>query len=237
MEIDKKDTNPLIDSLFKAGAHFGYSRSRRHPSIAPFIFGLKNRVEIFDLEKTSILLDKAKEFVSRLGAENKVILFASGKAEAKESIILASKTLGMPYVAGRWIGGALTNFVQIKTRMERLERLRSEREKGELAKYTKKERLLIDREIIKLETLFGGLLPLKEMPKALFVIDSKREIIAVTEAKKKGIPVIALLGTDCDIKDVDYPILGNDSSVTSIEFFVNEIVKAYKTGTGLATKK
>lgn len=235
--MDKKDTNPVIDSLFKAGAHFGYSRTRRHPSIAPFIFGVKNRVEIFDLEKTYVLLDKAKEFVAKLGSENKVILFASGKAEAKESITLAAKALGMPYVAGRWIGGALTNFGQIKTRMERLERLRGERERGELAKYTKKERLLIDREIVKLETLFGGLLPLKEMPKALFVVDSKREIIAVTEAHKMGIPVIALLSTDCDLKDVNYPILGNDSSVTSIEFFVAEIVKAYKQGTALGIKK
>ncbi len=233
--MDKKDTNPLIESMFKVGAHFGYSRSRRHPSISPFIFGLKNRVEIFDLEQTVLLLQNAVDFVEKLGMENKVILFASGKAEAKESLTLAAKALSMPFVAGRWIGGALTNFVQIKTRMERLERLRSEKEKGELVKYTKKERLIIDKEIAKLEILFGGLIPLKEMPKALFVVDSKREIIAVTEAKKRGIPVIALLSTDCDIKDVDYPILGNDSSITSISFFIDELVKAYKKG--VSTKK
>ncbi len=229
-------SDPRIEALFKVGAHFGYSRSRRHPSIAPFIFGLKNRVEIFDLEKTVNLLEKAKDFVKKLGSENKVILFASGKNEARVALEKAAKELGMPYVAGRWIGGALTNYGQIRTRMDLLETRRREKEKGELAKYTKKERLLIDREIAKLETLFGGLLPMKEMPKALFVIDSNRESIAVTEAHKMGIPVLALLGSDCDIKDVEYPIVGNDSAVSSIAFFVEEMVRAYKEGEALKLK-
>ncbi len=220
---------PIIDSMFKAGAHFAYSKSRRHPSTKAFIFGVKNKVEIFDLEKTQLLLSKALEVVSSLSQFNKQILFVGGKSEAKEAIKAAGISLGMPYVAGRWIGGTFTNFDEIKKRVAKLEQLTGERERGELIKYTKKERLLIDREIENLEIMFSGIVPMREMPKAMFVIDPKREKIAVQEAIDKGIPVIALLGSDCDLKEVTFPIVGNDSSLSSIQFFVGEVVKAYKT--------
>lgn len=225
--MDIKANKPIVESMFKAGAHFGFSKTRRHPTITPYIFGIKNKVEIFDLEKTSELLEKAKAFVSNLAKENKTILFIGGKSEARNSIKIGASSINMPYVDGRWIGGTLTNFPQIRKRVEKLDRLTTEKEKGELAKYTKKERLLIDREIANLERFFSGIVSMKDLPKAVFVIDPKKEINAVKEAKDMGIPVIALLSSDCNIKDVDYPIVGNDSSQTSIQFFTQEITKAY----------
>lgn len=229
MTENKETNNPIIDTMFKAGAHFAYSKSRRHPTAAPFIFGVKNKVEIFDLEKTHELLKQAKDFVASIGKEGRQILFVGGKNEARDAIKSGALSLGMPVVAGRWIGGTLSNFSEIKKRISKFEKLTADREKGELAKYTKKERLLIDREIANLDRFFSGLIPMKEMPKALFVIDSKREKIAVKEAKDMGIPVIALVGSDCNLNEVEYPIPGNDSSQSSIKFFVNEIVAAYKT--------
>lgn len=227
-----KDTenNDVIQKMFTAGAHFAFSRSRRHPTAAPFIFGLKNRVEIFDLEKTEVYLQNAMNFVRKLGAEGQQILFVGGKAEARDAIKQSALSIDMPCVPGRWIGGTLSNFKEIRSRVEKFLDLSAKREKDELSKYTKKERLLIDRDIEKLDRLFSGLIPMKELPKALFVIDSKHEKIAVAEANKTGIPVIALMGSDCDLKDAKYPIPGNDASIGSISFFVDKIVWAYKEG-------
>ena len=224
---NNKNADKIMEEMFKAGAHFGYSKSRRHPTVSPYIFGVKNRAEIFDLTKTADLLQNALDFVASLAKDGRQILFVGGKNEARDLIKKAAVSIDMPYVAGRWIGGTFTNFSEIKKRISKLEELTKQREKGELSKYTKKERLVIDRNIGNLERFFSGLLLMKEMPKAVFAIDPKNEAIAVTEAKKMGIPVIALAGSDCDIKNIDYPIAANDSSISSISFFVDEIVKAY----------
>lgn len=215
--------------MFKAGAHFAFSKTRRHPTVTPYIFGVKNKVEIFDLEKTEVLLENAKAFVSSLAKEGKAILFVGGKSEARNSIKSGALSINMPYVDGRWIGGTLTNFTQIRKRVEKMEKLVSEKEKGELAKYTKKERLLIDKEIANLERFFSGIVSMKDLPKAIFIVDPKKEKTALKEAKDMGIPVIALAGSDCNIKGLDFPMVGNDSSQTSVNFFVQEIVKAYST--------
>lgn len=228
--ISLKTDNSVVDALFSVGAHFGFVKSRRHPSTKPFIFGVKNKIEIFDLEKTSESLNKALEFVQELGTKNAKILFVSGKNEAKSAIVKYAENINMPYVAGRFIGGTLTNFPEIRKRVEKLETLVSQKEKGELVKYTKKERLLIDREIDKLHEFFFGLSIMKNLPVALFVIDSKKESIAVKEAKKMGIPVISLSGTDNNLNEVDFPIPGNDASRMSIEFFLQKIADAYKVG-------
>jgi small subunit ribosomal protein S2 len=219
--------NKVIEEMFGAGAHYGYSKSRRHPSAKPFIFGSKNRVEIFDLEKTSKSLDKALDFVSELGKDNKKILFVSGKKEAEKPIKEGAEKLSFSYVAGRWIGGTLTNFSEIRKRIQKYLDLKEKKEKGELSKYTKKERLLIDRDMTDLESKFGGIIDMEGLPQALFIIDSKQEKTAVTEAKKMNIPTIALSSSDCDLEDVDYPIPGNDSSILSIKFFVSKVVEAY----------
>jgi len=221
----------LIERMFTVGAHFGYSKSRRHPSVAPFIFGAKNRVEIFDLEKTNMLLVSAKECMQKLGAEKKRVLFVGGKNEARDAVREGALSLGMPHVVGRWIGGTLTNFSEIQKRIERLKNLTEKREKGEFeTKYTKKERLMLDREIENLTTHFGGLLTLSELPDALLVVDTKKEHTAVTEAKKRNIPVIGLLNSDSDLSDITYPIVANDATQKSIAFFVGELVEAYTEG-------
>ncbi len=220
--------NPLVDEMFKAGAHFGYSKTRRHPSIVRYIFTTKNKVDIIDLEKSIDLLEKAEAFVEDCAKKGKVILFVGVKPEAKEIVKEMADKIGMPYVCQRWVGGVLTNFPEIKKRIDRLADLKEKKENGELEKYTKKERLLIDEEIAKMHGLFFGLANMKKIPDALFVVDAKKEHIAVLEAVKVNIPVISLVNTDTNIKDIAYPIVGNDSSRSSIKFFIERIVKAYK---------
>lgn len=224
----KTDNLPKnIQEMFTAGAHFGFSKARRHPSFKAFIYGQKNNTEIVDLEKTEGLLQNALDFIASLGKDKKTVLFVASKSEAREIVKRAAETLNMPYVAGRWIGGTITNFDQIKKRVARLEDLISKKEKGELGKYTKKERLLFDREIENLLRFFGGIRNLSKLPDAIFVVDSKKEHIAVAEALRFKIPVVALMGTDCDLKAVNYPIPGNDASRSSIEYFVSKIADAY----------
>ena len=153
-----------VEALFGVGAHFGFIKSRRHPTATPFIFGIKNKVDIFDLEKTTESLDKALDFVKTLGSKNGLILFVGGKNEAKDALANIAGSISQPYVAGRFIGGTLTNFSEIRKRVEKLEMLVSQKEKGELVKYTKKERLLIDRDITKLREFFFGLSVMKNLP-------------------------------------------------------------------------
>jgi len=235
-EQTKMKNSDLMDAMFKAGAHFGYQKSRRNASVSSYVFGLKNKVDIIDLEKTIENLAKAQEFVRGLAKAGKQILFIGSKNEARDLIKLGAMSIDMPYVSGRWIGGTITNAPEIKKRIAKFEDLQKQKEKGELAKYTKKERLLIDREIENLDEMFSGIVSMRETPKAFFVIDPKKEFIAVAEAKKAGIPVIALLNTDSDITGIDYPIVANDTSVSSISFFISEIVKAYKEGRSAEAK-
>ena len=223
-------TPKSVETMFSAGAHFGLGRSRRHPSIKPYIFGTKNETDIFDLEKTGELLEKAKSFVANLGKEGKTIMFVGGKKEAGAAIKAGAQSINMPYVESRWIGGTITNFTQTRKRIERYEKLTTDKEKGELAKYTKRERMLIDKEIASLEKMFLGIISLKKIPDALFVIDPRREKNAIAEAAHAKLPVIALAGSDCNIYGITHPIVGNDSSKASIQFFVDEIMKSYQDG-------
>jgi small subunit ribosomal protein S2 len=217
-----------IDAMFGAGAHYGFVKSRRHPTVKPFIFGTKNKIEIFDLEKTDAQLERAVEFVKSVAAAGKQVLFLGSKSESKDIIKRIAETVNQPYVAGRWVGGTFTNFELIRKRAEKLMDLSSQKEKGELNKYTKRERLMIDREIARLENLFGGIVSMNTLPAALFVVDSKKEDIAVLEAREKKIPVVSISGSDCDISKIQYPIVANDTAIKSIEFFTQEIANAYK---------
>jgi small subunit ribosomal protein S2 len=222
-----KDKNSVLEAMFSVGAHFGLVKARRHPSAKPFLFGAKNNVEIFDLEKTSEALDKAKAFIASVAASGKQSLWVAGKSEAKAVLAKAAGKVGQPVVAGRWIGGTLTNWKEIQKRISKYESRLMEKEKGELAKYTKKERLLIDREIANLDELFGGIVSMKEKPGVMVVVDPKKEAIAVEEARQVGIPVIAIASSDCDISLVDFAIPANDSSAASIAYFLDELAKSY----------
>jgi len=227
---NKKEVDTIIEKMFKAGAHYGYSKTRRHPSVSKFIYATKNKEDIIDLEKTSVMLDGATEFIKSLGAKGKTILFVGTKPEAKVAIKDIAESLNMPYVNERWIGGTLSNFTEIKKRILELENYRKDSVQGGLDKYTKKERVVMAKKMEKLERYYSGLIGLKKAPDALFVVDARSEHIAATEARKSGIPVIALVNSDSNIKGIDYPVVGNDSGIPSIKFFTNAITNAYKKG-------
>jgi len=220
-----------IKTLYDAGAHFGYPRTRRHPTAVSYLYTTKDRTDIFDLEETQKRLDAAKAFAAALSAQGKSILFVGGKNEAIAIVKSAAEKVGQPYCAGRWIGGTLTNFKNIRKRIDRLEKLTADRDSGELEKkYTKKEQLLLSREIEGLEFRFGGITKMTDLPGALFIIDSRHENTAVQEANQLKIPVIALSSSDCDFSKVQFPIPGNDTSVKSISLIANEIADAYQDG-------
>jgi len=219
-----------IKTLYDAGTHVGFTRTRRNPSAAAFLFDTKDRTDIFDLEQTHKRLATARAFVSGLAQGGKTILFVGGKHEAQSSIKGTAERVGAPHVAGRWIGGSLTNFKNIRKRIERLEKLMADRESGDLSKYTKRERLMIDREIDELTARFGGIVSMKDLPAALFIVDPRHEKTAVNEANQMKIPVIALASSDCDFSLVQYPIPGNDTSVRSIALVVGEIGNAIAEG-------
>lgn len=230
MTTASKETQALVEKLFTTGAHYGYAKARRHPSVQKFVFGAKNGVDIFDLEKSTEMLAQVEAFVTALAATGKQILFIGGKLEAQAVIRRIGESLDQPFVAGRYVGGTLSNFALIRKRVEKLMTLLEEREKGELVKYTKKERLMIDREIKRLEVTFGGLRPMKLLPGAVFVIDPKHEKNAVNEATALHIPIIALANTDCDVSKIAHVLPGNDASMHSIEFFASRIADAYREG-------
>lgn len=220
----------IVAELMNVGAHFGYASARRHPSVKKFILGSKNKVEIFDLEKTATKLAEAEKAMQDLGASGKTVLFVTSKGEARDIIKHAAESIDMPHVAGRWIGGVITNFEQIRKRTQKLIDLTEQKEKGQLGKYTKKERLMIDREIDKLEEMFGGIVSMAKLPDAIFVVDSRQEDIAVQEANQKDIPVFALASSDCDLSLVQHPIPANDSARNTIEFVTKKLVTAYEEG-------
>jgi small subunit ribosomal protein S2 len=229
-EAKSKSSDTEIDALFAVGAHYGYSRSRRHPSFVPFLLCNKNSVDVIDLEQTIVRLNTAKAFVAELGKMGKQILFVGTKSVASSITKNAAQDIGMPYVSNRWIGGTLTNFPEIKKRVARLVALRAKREKGELGQYTKKERLMFDREIERLEKHFGGIVGMTDKPAALFIVDFRNEKIAIGEAQGMRVPIIGFGSSDSDVKHIEYLIPANDAVQKSIAFFVQEIADAYKAG-------
>lgn len=230
------NNDSVVEKMFKAGAHYGFSKTRRHPSVSKYIYSTKNRVDIINLEKTNEMLGVAVEFIKDLGSKNKTVLFVGTKPEAKEATKKTAESLNMPYVTERWIGGTLSNFPEIKNRVVELENYRSDNSSGGLDKYTKKERVVLAKKMEKLDKYYSGLVGLKKAPDALFIIDAKDEHIAATEAKKRGIPVVALVNSDSNIKNIDYPIVANDAGTPSIKFFTSAIAEAYKEGQTLSKK-
>lgn len=221
----------MIEQLASKGAHFAHVKSRRHPTMKKFILGTKNSVDLLDLAKTEELLVKAKEAMSRYGAEGKVVMFVAGKNEAIKPTRAIAESLGMPHVTGRWLGGTLTNFSEIKKRINRLAELEEMRDTAEFAKkYTKLERVMLSREETKLRTRIGGLAGMSKLPDAMVVVDTKAEEIAVAEAKICNIPVVGIMSSDCDLTDAQYPIVANDASRTTVQYILEELASAYKAG-------
>ena len=223
-------TKAEVRKLYDAGAHMALPRTRRHPSALTFIFGTKERTDVFNLEETHKRLQTAEAFVRELGKSGKLVVFVGGKNEVVAIVKNVAERVGVPYVAGRWIGGTLTNFKNIRKRVDRLERLTKERDAGELDKYTKRERLTISREIEELEGRFGGITSMKDIPAALFIVDTRHEDTAVREANQLHIPVIGLASSDCDFSLIQYPIPANDTSIKSVQLVAEMIADAYQEG-------
>lgn len=215
-----------LEALKQAGLQYGYSRTRRHPSVKPFIEGNHNGVDFIKLESTKAQLEEAITFLKSVSGAGKVILFVGVKPEIRQIIKEVALSLNAPYVAERFIGGTLTNFAQMKKRIEKLHDLLKKKETGELSVYTKKEQLLIQRDIDRLDRDFGGISSLTNIPAAIVMIDPRHEDMCVKEAKHLHIPVVALSNTDCTIEGIQYPIVGNDGSVSSVRFVLESIKQA-----------
>lgn len=214
------------EALKKAGLQYGYSRTRRHPTVKPFIEGNHNGVDFINLDSTKAQLEEAVGYLKAVSGAGKVILFVGVKPEIRQIIKEVALSLNAPYIAERFIGGTLTNFSQMKKRIEKLHDLLKKKESGELAVYTKKEQLLIQRDIDRLDRDFGGISALTNLPSAIVIIDPRHEIMCVKEAKLLHIPVVALSNTDCTIEGIEYPVVGNDGSVSSVRFVLETIKDA-----------
>ncbi len=215
--------NIKVEDLAKAGVAYGYRKTRRHPSTKDFVYCTQNGVDLIDLNKTKEQLKEAVEFLKSVKAQNKKIIFIGEKPEIVQIVKEVALALGEPYIVNRFIGGSITNFPQIKKRVEKLQYMLDQKESGGWTKFTKKEQLLMQRELDKLDKNFGGLSGISNLPGAIVVVDSKHEVIPVREAAIAHIPVVALSNTDCDISTIEYPIVCNDSSRSSVEMILNII--------------
>lgn len=226
-----------MKDLLEAGVHFGHQSKRWNPKMKQYIFTARNGVHVIDLAKTAPMLQEAYDFARETAANGGNIVFVGTKKQARHIIQDEAKRIGAMYVTERWLGGLLTNFDSIKKSLRKLETLQAQRESGELNQYTKKERAIIDHEINRLQRLLGGIAELRQLPQALFIVDPHKEDIAVIEARQMGIPVIAVVDTNCDPTLVDYPIPGNDDALKSIKLFVTHIANAVGAGKAEAKDK
>lgn len=224
------ETIVTLRELLEAGVHFGHQARRWNPKMKPFIFLEREGIHIFDLAQTAQKLTQACEFVRRLGSEGKSLVFVGTKRQAQAAVREEATRAGAYFLTKRWIGGLLTNWSEVKKNIKKLAELQEQREKGEFAKFTKKEQLEIDREIAKLESLYGGLKGLEAVPDACFFIDAKKQEGAIKEANKKGVVVVAVCDTNADPGGVDYPIPGNDDAVKAIKLYCRLIADAYLGG-------
>lgn len=221
---------PKLEDMLKAGMHFGHRTNRWHPKMKQYIFNSKNGVYIIDLRQTREKLQEAQEFMAKLIAEGKSILFVGTKSQVAAPLKKMAEETKQPYVVGKWLGGYLTNFAVVKKSVKKYLDLLEKREAGKLEKYTKKERLNFDREIKKLEERVGGVSALSKLPDALFVWDIKEEETAVKEARQKNIPIIAICDTNVDPETVNYPIPANDDSTKTIKLVLEALKSAILEG-------
>ena len=215
-----------MKQLLEAGVHSGHQTRRWNPKMAKYIFTERNGIYIIDLQKTVKKLEEAYNFVRDLSVEGKSVLFVGTKKQAQDSVKEEAERAGAYYVNARWLGGMLTNFTTIRTRIERLKQLRTMEEDGTFELLPKKEVVKLNLEIEKLEKFLGGIKDMKEIPGALFIIDPRKERIAVAEAKKLGIPIVAIVDTNCDPDEVDYVIPGNDDAIRAVKLISSAIANA-----------
>ena len=215
-----------MKQLLEAGVHFGHQTRRWDPKMAEYIFQARNGIHIIDLQKTSKKLDEAYSFLKEQAEAGKTVLFVGTKKQAQECVKEAAEKSGMYYVDQRWLGGMLTNFDTIRTRVQRLKDLEKMQEDGTFEVLPKKEVILLKKEMEKLERNLGGIKNMEEIPGVIFLVDPKKEHIAVLEAKKLGIPVIGLVDTNCNPEEVDYAIPGNDDAIRAVKLITDVMANA-----------
>ena len=215
-----------MKQLLEAGVHFGHQTRRWDPKMAEYIFQARNGIHIIDLQKTSKKLDEAYDFMKSQAEEGKTVLFVGTKKQAQDCMKEAAEKSGMYYVNQRWLGGMLTNFETIQKRVQRLNELETMEQDGTFEVLPKKEVIILKKEMEKLEKNLGGIKDMKEIPGVLFVVDPKKERIAILEAKKLGIPVVGLVDTNCNPEDVDYVIPGNDDAIRAIKLIIEAMANA-----------
>lgn len=214
----------LVTELSNRGAHIGYSRSRRHPSVIPHLYGMKNRLDIIDLEDASKTMIEARNFIQSVRASGKPIIVVGTKAEARDLVRKISERNNLLYIEQRWVGGTITNLPQIKKRIDTMNTLKEQQATNTLLYRTKKEKLMLERKLAKLEITFGGLQGYVGAPGAVVVIDPKVEHNCIHECTLKKIPVIALGNTDSDINGLDFPIVANDASLGTIQYVLEYLL-------------
>ena len=212
-----------IEEMAKAGLHFGHKTSKTHPKMRPFIFGVRNTIHIIDLEKSKKEFEKALNFLSQLISEGKKLLLVGTKFQHKKLIEAIAKECNLPYVNERWLGGTFTNFSVIKKRIEYFKDLERKKEEGEWEKYTKKERLKLEKELRDLKKKLEGLRDLEELPDAVFLTNLDKDHLVIKESKKKHIKTIAICDTNTDPTLVDYPIPANDDAVSSVKYILEKV--------------
>ncbi len=215
-----------MKQLLEAGVHFGHQTRRWNPKMATYIFTERNGIYIIDLQKTVKKLEEAYNFVREISAEGKSVLFVGTKKQAQESVKEEALRAGAYYVNARWLGGMLTNFTTIRTRINRLNQLKKMSEDGTFELLPKKEVIKLELEIEKLEKFLGGIKDMEDFPGALFIVDPRKEKIAVSEAKKLGIPVVAIVDTNCDPDEIDYVIPGNDDAIRAVKLIAGAMANA-----------
>jgi small subunit ribosomal protein S2 len=226
-----------MKELLEAGVHFGHQTRRWNPKMKPYIFGARNGIHIIDLQKTVRLFKIAYEFIVRTVSEGYPVLFVGTKKQGHESIVEESERCGMFFIVNRWLGGTLTNFQTIKKSIKRMKDIERMKEDGSINRYTKKEILKMEKELFKLERNLGGIKNMDELPGAIFVVDPRREKIAVKEGRKLGIPVIAIADSNCDPDEIDFILPGNDDAIRAIRLFCSKIADACIEGHNLAEER
>lgn len=216
------------EEMLEAGLHFGHRASRCHPKMKPYLFGVRNTVHIIDLEKTAQKFEEALSFIQKLISEKKILVIVGTKIQAKELVRKMAEDCDLPYVSERWIGGTFTNFEIIKKRVDYFKDLERKKTEKELEKYTKKEQMKIDKELSDLKVKFGGIKNLEKIPDAIFVLDMKKDKVAITEARKKGIKIVAIADTNVDPDLADYPVPASDDSISSIRYILDKLAEVVK---------
>src|SRR3989339_693793 len=225
-----------LEELLESGAHFGHQVRRWNPKIKEFVFGEQEGVHVFDLVKTKESLEAALDVITKASKEGKTILLLATKKQAKDKALEVAKETGISLVSERWLGGTITNFNQIKKSLDKLADMKVKFSTGYYAKYTKKERLLIEREITRLERFFGGITNLRDKPDIMIVVDIRKEITAIREANRKGITTIGIVDTNSDPNMVDYPIPMNDDATKALALVLEYIKEAILEGKGITNK-